>query len=63
MDFYYAIVCPSCGEEAVHGINRTYVTFEGLPVISPLEQTSFDCGHCGEAIIIGELDVVNEEGM
>jgi hypothetical protein len=63
MDFYQSIMCPNCDEEAYYGICRTYSEYEGLPVVSPIEQESFEWQSCHKKIYIGELDVLSEDDV
>lgn len=63
MDFYQSVMCPNCDEEAYYGVCRTYLEHKGLPVVSPVEQESFECQNCEKTIYIGELDVMGEDDM
>lgn len=63
MDYYIVITCANCDDEIYHGICRTFLEHNGLPVVSVVEgeQSSYYCDNCEKTTYTGELEVLSED--
>lgn len=62
VDYYIEWDCPSCDETNYAGINRSFLTHKGLPVI-PFDDgacQNFSCSECGMTCYSGDLELMTD---